>query len=131
MNIHICVIPESEQRKCVSGADWFFDSNGDLQVRISPLSNWRRECLLGLHEAIEAVICRHRGIPHEAVDKFDLEYESTHTSDLNAGDDPLAPYVREHCLATGIERILCVALDTSWLDYDKELENKYPGPTKK
>lgn len=131
MNVTIKVIPESEQRSCVNGADWFFDDTGDLQVRVSPMSDWRREVLLGIHEAVEAIMCKHNGVIQESVDAFDLEYDKTHTFDLNAGDDPAAPYVREHCFATAIERILCAELDVNWLAYDTELANSYPGPSKK
>lgn len=131
MNITIKIIPESEQRKGVSGADWQFDKNGDLQVRVSPLSDWRREILLGLHEAIEAVCCKHLGVSQEAVDKFDTEYDKNHSSDLNGGDDPLAPYHRPHGLATACERVLAFALDVQWGEYDEELSKKYPGPSKK
>lgn len=131
MNIHIKVIPESEMRPEVNGADWFFDSNGDLQVRVSPMSDWRREVLLGIHEAVEAIMCMHNGVSQAAVDAFDLEYDKTHAFDVNAGDDPKAPYVREHCLATAIERILCAELEVNWQEYDQELASTYPGPSKK
>ncbi len=131
MDIIIKVIPESKQRKEVNGADWFFDKNGDLQVRVSPMSDWRYETLLGIHEAVEAIMCKHSGVSQASVDKFDQEYDKTHPIDLNAGDDPAAPYVREHCLSTAIERILCAELDVNWLHYDTELATDYPGPSKK
>lgn len=131
MNLICKVIPESEMRAEVNGADWFWDEHGDLQVRVSPMSNWRYEVLLMIHELTEAVMCMHNGVSQAAVDKFDLEYDKTHTFDLDAGDDPHAPYVREHCLATAIERILCAELDVNWLSYDTELAQSYPGPSKK
>ncbi len=128
MNIHIQVIPEADQRPEVSGADWFFDAQGDLQVRVSPLSDWRREVLLALHETIEAVCCKHLDITPSAVDKFDQQFTREHPnqSDLNAGDDPLAPYDRAHTMATACERALAYALDVQWGEYDKELSTKYP-----
>lgn len=131
MNIVIKVIPESEQRPEVNGADWFYDGNGDLQVRVSPMSDWRKEALLGIHEAVEAVLCKHNGVSQASVDAFDLEYDKTHTFDVDAGDESAAPYVREHCLATAVERILCAELQVNWKDYDDELKRSYPGPSKK
>lgn len=115
----------------VNGADWYFDGLGNLQVRVSPMSDWRREVLLAIHETVEALMCRHNGVTQAAVDAFDLEYDKTHAFDLNAGDDPKAPYVREHCLATAIERILCAEFGVCWSDYDRELSQSYPGPSKK
>lgn len=131
MNIVCKVIPESEQRAEVNGCDWFFDEKGDLQVRVSPQSEWRYEVLLMLHEACEAILCKHNGVSQQAVDAFDIEYDKTHTFDLNAGDDPAAPYVREHCFATAIERIMAAELDVNWATYDRELAESYPGPSKK
>lgn len=131
MNIHILVIPESEHRPEVSGADWFFDDKGDLQVRVSPMSDWRREILLAIHETVEAIMCKHNGVTQQAVDVFDQEYDKIHTFDVNAGDDPAAPYEHEHCLATAIERILCAELGVNWLSYDTELAQSYPGPSKR
>lgn len=121
MNIICKVIPESEQRAEVNGCDWYFDENGDLQVRVSPQSDRRYEVLLMIHEACEAILCQHNGVTVAQVDAFDLEYDKTHTFDLNAGDDPGAPYAREHCFATAIERIMAAELDVNWLAYDTEL----------
>lgn len=121
MNVTIKVIPEHEHRSGISGADWFFDQNGDLQVRVSKLSDWRREIILGFHEAVEAVLCAHNGVSQSAVDDFDARYDAEHSSDLNAGDDPLAPYQHEHTLATAVERILAAELRVQWLEYDQEI----------
>lgn len=104
-----------------TGADWFWDDAGNLQIRISKLSNWRREVALGIHEAVEAVLCRHDGVSQGDVDAFDHQYERTHASDLNSGDDPAAPYAKQHCFATACERILIAAFGVSWEEYDKEL----------
>lgn len=133
MNITIKVIPPNEHRSCVDGCDWYWDENGDLQVRISPLSDWRHEVLLAIHETVEAIMCKHNGVSQEAVDKFDVEYDKSHPNepDLNAGDDAKAPYFREHCLATAIERILCAELDVHWKTYDDDLAHLYPGPSKR
>lgn len=131
MNITIKVIPESQQRACVNGCDWYWDDNNDLQVRVSPLSDWRHEVLLGIHEVVEAIMCRHNGVTQEMVDAFDVEYDKTHAVDINAGDDPASPYKREHTLATAIERIICAELEVDWKTYDDEIQTSYPGPSKK
>lgn len=128
MDITIKVVPPSEMRPIVDGADWFWHDNGNLEVRVCPMSDWRRETLLAIHEAVEAIMCKHNGVSQKSVDDFDLEYARTHAVDANAGDDPSAPYVREHCLATAIERILCAELEVNWQDYDDELCRVYPGP---
>lgn len=131
MNINIRVIPESEMRPEVSGADWFWDQDGNLQVRVSPMSDWRREILLALHETVEAIMCMHNGVSQQAVDAYDKAYYETHECDKDAGDEADAPYVHEHCLATAIERILCAELDVNWASYDRELGETYPNPLDK
>lgn len=131
MNIIIKVIPESEQRDEVNGADWFFDQNGDLQVRVSPLSDWRYEVLLGIHEAVEAVLCKYDGVTQAQVDEFDLEFDKTHAFDVNAGDEPGAPYMIQHSVATAIERMMAAHMSVCWKIYDDELASTYPGPSKK
>lgn len=128
MNIIIKTIPNNEQRPEVDGCDWFFDGNGDLQVRVSPMSDWRYEALLGIHEAVEAIMCKHNGVTQRQVDEFDGQFARAHAVDVNAGDDPQAPYKREHCLATAVERILCAELEVDWKAYDDELCREYPNP---
>lgn len=131
MDINIRVIPESEQRQEVNGADWFFDERGDLQVRVSPMSDWKREMLLAIHETVEAILCKYNGVSVSDVDKFDALYDKEHTFDTDAGDDIRAPYSRQHCFATAVERILCAEMGVNWSDYDKELAESYPGVSKK
>jgi hypothetical protein len=133
MNVHILVIPESEQRKEVNGADWFFDAAGDLQVRVSPMSDWRYEMALALHEAFEALLCKNNGVSQKDVDKFDMAYDLAHPDepDLNAGDEPDAPYCVEHNYATVVDRLFIGACGLKWQPYDQELATTYPGPTKK
>jgi hypothetical protein len=57
------------------------------------------------------------------VDAFDKAFEAARTPDNEdePGDEPTAPYVKEHCIATGIERIMAAELDVSWKDYEAEL----------
>lgn len=123
MNVKIEIIPHDQQRYPTVG-DWFFDENGDLTIKVSKLSDWRREMLIAVHELAEVLICKQQGITQESVDAFDKEYEANRTEDnLNEpGDEPTAPYVKQHCIATGIERILAAELGVSWKEYEEELE---------
>lgn len=128
MNINIEVIPRDKMRPEVDGADWWFDERGNLQVRVCPMSSWKHETLLAIHEAVEAVMCRSNGVSQKQVDDFDAAFDRIHDTDVEAGDDPAAPYAREHCFATAIERILCAEMLVSWRRYDDELNATYPGP---
>lgn len=114
-------------RECVDGADWFWDYRGDLQVRVCPMSDWRYETLLAIHEAVEAICCKYDGVTQESVDLFDTEYSKTHETDIEAGDDSNAPYKLQHTVACAVERVLAAHLRVDWKTYDTELEKVYPG----
>lgn len=122
MNVKIEVIPHDQQLYPTVG-DWRFDDKGDLIIRVSKLSDWRREMLIAIHELCEVVLCKQRGITTESVDKFDKDFESTRHPDNEdePGDEPSAPYVNEHCIATGIERIMAAELGVKWKEYEEEL----------
>jgi len=70
----------------------------------------RSPALVAAHEMIEAYLALHAGVTQEAVDKFDGAYEAQRKpgDDSEPGDDPKAPYHREHVFATKIERRLGV-----------------------
>jgi hypothetical protein len=122
MKIIIESIPHETQRYTTVG-DWFYDPDGTLHIKVSSLSDPRREFLVGIHEAIECELCRQEGVTQEVVDKFDMEYEKNRAenNEDEPGDDPSAPYHVQHCTATGIERILAAALGVDWKPYEQEL----------
>src|SRR5690349_3634381 len=119
MKILIETIPHEQQRYPTPG-DWFYDVDRTLQIKVSELSDWRRVALIAVHELIEVLMCKHHEVSQKAVDEFDLLFEQKRTGPDDVrepGDDPSAPYVKEHCVATGVERILAAELDVSWKDY--------------
>lgn len=122
MNVRIEIIPHSSQRYETVG-DWFFH-HGDLVIRVSELGDWRKEMLIAVHELVEVLLCRHQGVTQEQVDKFDMEFEQAREEgDLSEpGDDPKAPYKRQHCIATGVERMLAAELEVDWKTYEEQLE---------
>ncbi len=123
MRIVIETIPHEQQRYQTVG-DWVFDDEGNLTIRVSKLSNWRREALIAVHELVEVLLCKHDGVTQESVDIFDKQFEATRAPDNfdEPGDDPSAPYVKQHCVATGIERLLAAQLGVNWKEYEKELD---------
>lgn len=123
MNIVIQTVPNDQikARKGFTGADWFWNEDGNLQVLVANLGDWREEACLALHEAAEAIMCKHLGITQQAVDEFDAKYQAEHDIDLNAGDENFAPYRIPHTYATAIERILAGVLDVKWKEYDDKL----------
>lgn len=120
MKITIETIPHEKQWYPTVG-DWEWIDNESLSIRVSELGDWRYNALVAIHELVEVLKCKHDGVTQESVDKFDIEYEKSRAEDDDSepGDSPQSPYKEQHCLATGIERILASALGVDWKDYDE------------
>lgn len=124
MNVRIKVIPHRRQRYETVG-DWYFAKNGDLEIRVSSMKNWRFEMLVALHEMVEVLICKHKGISQKSADKFDMAFEEKRKpgNEDEPGDDGKAPYRDQHCIATGVERILAAELGVGWKKYDAKIQS--------
>jgi len=119
--ITITVIPPGCQRYTTIG-DWTVtekDGNAFIQIYVSAMNNWRHEALVGLHEAVEAVLCLYMGTDQQEIDDFDKAFEAS-GSEGEPGDQWDAPYYHEHQIATGIERILAAELGVSWQAYEED-----------
>ena len=121
MKITIETVPHDQQRYPTVG-DWFFpdpDNEPDhMVIRVSEMGDWRYEAAVAVHELVEALLSKDAGYRQEAVDAFDLAYKG----DDEPGDDPKAPYHRQHCFATAVERMLIAALGVPWAEYDAAVE---------
>jgi len=123
MRIVIETIPHQQQRYDTVG-DWCYLEDDTLLVRVSKMSDSRYEFLVGVHELIEAELCRHEGVTQKEVDDFDFEYEKLSPDEQKTeepGDHPEAPYNLQHCIATGVERLLAAILLVDWYEYEQEL----------
>jgi hypothetical protein len=114
MKVTIKTIEHNKQRYDTIG-DWNFDRKGDLRIKVSNLHNQDFEFLVATHEYFEAFLCMRRGITQAQVDAFDLTY----TGEGEPGDDPKAPYYKEHAFATKLERQLAEELGVDWDAYDE------------
>lgn len=121
MKIRIQTIQHYLQRYNTVG-DWYKGKHdGSLNIEVSQMDNWRYEALIGIHELVEALLCIHEDITQEMVDAFDIAYDVTQ-GDGEPGDDPAAPYHRQHCIATGVERVLAPLFGVKWSDYERAIE---------
>lgn len=125
MNISIKTIPHKSQRYETCG-DWWWTKNGDLEVRVSDLGDYRMEYLIASHEVREALLCKYRNIKEEDVTKFDLKFEEDrnrgkYTLDQEPGMDPDAPYKKEHFYATSIEMIDALEFGVDWGEYNNKV----------
>ena len=132
MTIDWRVIPHSEQRYPTVG-DWWFENSTTWHIRVSDLGNFQFEALVFLHELVEMLLCVHGGIGADQIDHFDINYESARTFGQKApcgcpalhdepGDDPHAPYHRQHQAAELCEFVAAKLLGVNWKEYCKKID---------
>lgn len=112
-------IPQRYHRYKTIG-DWIGHERYRL-ILVSEMGNTDYEFLVFLHELIEQALCMKRGVSGEAVTKFDMEFEG----DGEPGDDPAAPYHREHVFACVIEDSVGKELNINPDEYEAFLEKYY------
>lgn len=111
--VRLRILPQHLQRYDTEG-DWIWRDD-TLEIRISREvgeQDPRYALLLFVHELVEALLCRANGITTACVDAFDLAYRG-----WEPGEDPAAPYHRQHMSAEAAERALAEHLGIDWEDY--------------
>lgn len=122
MDIKLEVVSHNLQRYATCG-DWFWRGS-DLVVRASRMSQHKYEFLVTLHELVEAMLCVATGVMQDSVDEFDRRFEERrqpNDKDSEPGDDPAAPYRREHAIASVVERLAADLLGVDFNRYSKEI----------
>ena len=87
--------------------------------------------MVGLHEMIEAYLCQKEGIKEEDVTNFDMRFEGMRESfpdlvgKMEPGNHDLAPYNKQHLIATRLEKWLCDQMlgEGGWEKYDEVVNN--------
>lgn len=125
MNINIKTIKNRHQRYPTVG-DYWFENDGDIQIRISNMGNTDYEFLVAIHELIECYLTKKRGISEESITAFDMKFEeerkdTMHRMEDEPGYDPRAPYKNEHFFAEAIERLLANQLGVDWKTYNDSI----------
>lgn len=125
--LKIELIPHAEQRYPTSG-DWTIDADGVVRVLVSDTGNLETAILTGLHEAIEAVLCRAHGVLEADVCSFDIAHALAHgLQDCEPGADPKAPYFREHAVADAVERLLAACMGVPWCEHSSREDELFEG----
>jgi hypothetical protein len=122
MNIE--TIPHDQQRYPTVG-DYWEDTEGIEQIRVSEMMDWRYEVLVAVHEIVEMALARQRGIAEEAISEFDVRFEQDKEKGLvqgEPGDNVNAPYRKEHFFATNLERLFAAELGVDWFEYDRYVD---------
>lgn len=103
--------------------DYLYHLDSDVfWFMIAEMGNTDYEALVFLHEFVEAYLCWKAQIPEEKIATFDREFEDS-TKSGEPGDDPKAPYFKQHQIATKFERMLADELGVQWDEYDKAIND--------
>jgi hypothetical protein len=137
MIIDFKIVPHKKQRYDTVG-DYFL-KRGRWFFRISKMKDPRYPIIVLLHEVIEFFLVRTEDIAMKEIDHFDQRYEDArekmerHGFERKTpcgcefyedpGDDPHAPYHRQHQVATQCERLICEALGVKWEQYCEVVES--------
>ena len=114
MTVRVFLVAQKNQRYDTLG-DWIWTETG-LDIRLSrefAQQDPRYGALLLVHEFVEAMLCRITGVSTRQVDTFDMSF----AGDGEPGDDPSAPYHRQHRAAEAAERALAAELGVNWRRY--------------
>lgn len=120
MRILIETIPHSEQDYNTVG-NYKYLPDGTLYITISELGDLFLNKLVAVHEMVEQALTEQLGISEEEITKFDIDFENNREEGNldEPGYSPLAPYHREHEIASAVELMMCAHADVSFSNYDK------------
>jgi len=114
ITVRVFLVAQKDQRYDTLG-DWIWTETG-LDIRLSrefAEQDPRYGALLLVHEFVEAMLCRITGVSTRQVDTFDMSFKG----DGEPGDDPSAPYHRQHRAAEAAEHALAAELGVKWRRY--------------
>lgn len=126
--INIKFIDSKEQRYSTCGDYW--ETPTSYEFRITKQDNPDKNLLILVHEMIEYILCTKKGITEQVITDFDLEWNKK--ADISndwykdgiadePGNEPTAPYYKEHRTAENFERLLAEYMDIDWFSYDRNL----------
>lgn len=95
--------------------DYYYRHDGTLVFEIVASGNRLYDRLILIHAMVEQLITETESVTEPEITKFDLE----HPDSEEPGDELDAPYRNAHCVAEGIERILCGYLNIPWKTYEE------------
>ena len=124
MEIWIKTIPQDKHRYETCGDYWFHPDL--INVRVSQMENEDYEFLVAIHELVEAYLVKKRGISEPEIMAFDIAFNET-GKDSEPGDEPDAPYRKEHFFATTIERLMAAELGVDWKLYEEAIDGLFKG----
>ena len=114
--ILVKVIPHRRQRLKNGDVADYVEMSKKTVIATSDMGNDDFNFLIQLHEFVELFLITKAGIAIKTIDDWDCKHPDA------MGDDPKAPYHKQHCQADQIERFAAKVIGISWTDYLKTIE---------
>jgi hypothetical protein len=124
MRIVSKIVPLEWQRYETLGD--YFDNGDTLHFRITDTGNDEYNKLILIHEIVEEMLTRNRGISEKNILEYDLKFEES-GKDGEPGEQDDCPYKKEHRFAELIERMICHEIGIDWDKYNKDLNEVIDG----
>ena len=108
----------------------YYSINGEDVYTITAMPQDGMTLAIAVHELVEFMLCQRDGVREKSITDFDISFE-TGRCHGEPGDDPAAPYRKQHQAATSVERAVIAAFGLSWEDYEKECEKIFENEHRK
>jgi hypothetical protein len=127
-DINIKVIPHERQSYRTVGDYW--ETLKSYEIRVSRVNKSDYEYLVAFHELVELYLCKKHGVKFEDITSFDKLYQAETDKGLHSpgdepGEDPRAPYHKEHMFACEMENMMGDELEVDMMKYEETLTKKY------
>jgi hypothetical protein len=119
-------VPAHKQRYATVG-DWQTVA-GRTTITVSDTGHPDDAFLVAIHELVEWYLCQKAGVTEQQVDAFDMQ--PLREGYDEHGDDPTAPYHRQHEIAGVVERLVAHELGIDWKDYGDRIDAAYEAARK-
>ncbi len=110
----------ADQMRYPTAGDWAFTGLGNLEITVAETGNDYYDFLVGLHEAVEAMLCRRAGIPDEAVTAWDLDHLDGRYEEPGRLEG--CPYRTQHLYAEAVERAVAAMIGVDWDEYEEAVD---------
>ena len=131
LNIRMMTVPV-ELHRYPSIDDYFDPVEGEKYIEftttIGDMGNTDYEFLVFMHAITEQYLCWKHGVKDKDITEFDIKKDKE-DPDAEPGNDPKAPYHKEHMVGNDIEALLSVALGVDFPKYEAAIDktlSKYP-----
>jgi hypothetical protein len=132
LKIDIKTIKQEDHRYQTLGDYW--DDEEGTHIRVTNLKSPDSEFLVALHELIEQYLLKVAGIKEPDVMAFDIMFEKERADGkwdeyAEPGDDPRAPYRKQHFFAECIERLVAGFIGVDWKQHCEYQQYEEPEKT--